>query len=160
MATDNGAAKDVRSSALWGTGNRGGEHRSSALWGRGGRGAAVACIAAFALLAPLAALAGSAKDTGSGGVGSGTYVQAGLLDQVDKNKNQKLHLIVQSAGGVGDAQAKITGLGASVRKQLNLIGAVAIDVTAGKLKSLAKQPGLIITPDSPVHTSGNTALYT
>ena len=30
-----------RGSALWGTGNRGGESRSNALWGKGGRGAIV-----------------------------------------------------------------------------------------------------------------------
>ena len=36
--THGGTSGGVRSSALWGTGNRGGEHRSSALWGTGNRG--------------------------------------------------------------------------------------------------------------------------
>src|SRR5262249_35544573 len=59
MATDNRPPSDVRKSALWGTGNRGGEHRSSALWGRGGRGAGVGLVAACVLLAPIAAFAGN-----------------------------------------------------------------------------------------------------
>jgi serine protease AprX len=91
--------------------------------------------------------------SGSGDIGSGTYVAPGLLDKAKHSNDQKLHVIVQSSGGVGDAQAKVTGLG-SVRAQLNLIGAVAIDVTAGKLATLAKQPGLVITPDAPVHSTG------
>jgi serine protease AprX len=151
LATNNQPPSDVRKSALWGTGNRGGEHRSSALWGRGGRGAVTALVAAFVLLAPIAVLAdgGGSSSSGSGG----SYVAPGLLDKANTNSNQKLHVIVQSSGGVGDAIAKVTGLG-SVRTQLNLIGAVAIDVTAGKLATLAKQPGLTITPDAPVHSTG------
>ena len=47
-----------RNSALWGTGGRGGD-RSSVLWGKGGPGVVVACMFAFVLAAPLAALAKS-----------------------------------------------------------------------------------------------------
>jgi serine protease AprX len=161
MATDIQPPSDARNSALWGTGNRGGEHRSSALWGRGGRGAVTALVAAFVLLAPIAAFADGVKGSSSGsdGTGSGTYVAPGLLDKAKQDGNQKLHVIVQSSGGVDDAQTKVTGLG-NVRAQLNLIGAVAMDVTAGKLATLAKQPGLVITPDAPVHLTGTgSALY-
>ena len=45
-------ARSERSSALWGTGSRGGD-RSSVLWGKGGRGIVVSCLAALALAAPL-----------------------------------------------------------------------------------------------------------
>jgi murein DD-endopeptidase MepM/ murein hydrolase activator NlpD len=49
-----------RSSALWGTGNRGGEHRSNALWGSGrGRSLVTATVAALALIVPLGATAGN-----------------------------------------------------------------------------------------------------
>jgi hypothetical protein len=41
-----------------------------------------------------------------------------------------------------------------VRRRLEVIGAVAIDITAGKLAALSKQPGLTITPDSSVHLAG------
>ena len=53
-------ARSERGSALWGTGSRGGD-RSSVLWGKGGRGILVSCIAAFALAAPMAAMADSGK---------------------------------------------------------------------------------------------------
>ena len=48
---------ETRSSALWGTGNRGGESRSNALWGKGGRGALTALAAMLAISVPLAASA-------------------------------------------------------------------------------------------------------
>jgi serine protease AprX len=158
LATDHRPPSDVRKSALWGTGNRGGEHRSSALWGRGGRGAVTALVASFVLLAPIAAFADGGT-SGSDGKGGGSYVAPGLLDKAnqDGNKDNKLHVIVQSADGVVGAENAIHGLGANERAQLNLIGAIAIDVTAGKLKSLAKQPGLVITPDAPVHSTGLTS---
>ena len=44
-----------RSSALWGTGNRGGDSRSNALWGKGGRGLVTALVAVLVVAAPLAA---------------------------------------------------------------------------------------------------------
>src|SRR5918992_1084888 len=46
---------EQRSSALWGTGNRGGDSRSNALWGKGGRGLVTALIAVLVVAAPLAA---------------------------------------------------------------------------------------------------------
>ena len=51
-----------RSSALWGTGNRGGDSRSNALWGKGGRGLVTALVAVLVVAAPLAA--GARKDDG------------------------------------------------------------------------------------------------
>ena len=53
------APSGSRSSALWGTGNRGGESRSNALWGKGGRGRLLMTIALVALAAPIAAVADS-----------------------------------------------------------------------------------------------------
>src|SRR4029079_5915059 len=52
-----GIRNETRSSALWGTGNRGGESRSSALWGKGGRGAITALAAMLVLSVPFAASA-------------------------------------------------------------------------------------------------------
>jgi len=110
----------------------------------------LAALAACTLLLPLAA---GAKD-GAPGNGGQTFVTPGLLDKAAADPGRKLHVIVQSSAGATDASNKITGLGAGVRKRLDLIGAVAIDITAGKLASLAKQPGLTITPDSSVHLTG------
>ena len=50
-----GKRAEQRSSALWGTGNRGGETRSNALWGKGGRGFVTALVAMLAISVPLAA---------------------------------------------------------------------------------------------------------
>jgi hypothetical protein len=44
-----------RSSALWGTGDGGGDSRSSAFWGKGGRGLVTALVALLVVGAPLAA---------------------------------------------------------------------------------------------------------
>jgi serine protease AprX len=143
MRATSGFRNGVRTNALWGSGSG---KRGNALWGRGGRGIALTALAVLTLALPLAAGAKSGRP----GVGDPSYVSAGLLDKAAKNPGQKLHLIVQSAGGTSDAQKKLVGLGAQVRRQLNLIGAVAVDITAGKLASLAKQPGLTITPDASV----------
>ena len=55
MRINGGNRGETRSSALWGTGNRGGESRSNALWGKGGRGALTALAAMLAICVPLAA---------------------------------------------------------------------------------------------------------
>ena len=86
-----------RSSALWGTGNRGGEHRSNALWGSGrGRGLVTATVAALALVVPLGATAG----TGNG------YLTPGLAKKADTNPNEKVRVIVQSTSGMAAAEGQ------------------------------------------------------
>jgi serine protease AprX len=182
LATDNRPPSDVRKSALWGTGNRGGEHRSSALWGRGGRGAVTALVAAFVLLAPLAAFAGGGNSGKGNGGGNGgpsgapgwqkkyggavdnniagsTFVQNSLWQQAKQHGNDTIHVIIQSVDGVGAAQNAFAGAGDRsdgdrVNKQLNLIGAVAVDIKAKRLDKLARNQNLIITPDAPVHSTG------
>src|SRR5262249_29107026 len=156
------------------TGNRGGESRSSALWGRSGRGAVVALVAAFALLAPLAAFAGGGNGNGNGpksaffkkgwakqyggatdgGIADPTFVQNGLWQQAKQHGNDRIHVIIQSASGSGDAEAAFgkadnLGDGDRLSKRLNLVGAIAVDIRAKRLAKLAQNPNLIITPDSP-----------
>jgi serine protease AprX len=161
MRNSRDSRNGIRSNALWGSGSRGDSRRNTlwgsgtgkrgnALWGRGGRSIVLTALAACTLLLPLAA---GAQDGGPGNHGQ-TFVTPGLLDKAAKDPGQKLHVIVQSSSGTGDATNKIAGLGAGVRKRLDLIGAVAIDITAGKLAVLSKQPGLTITPDSSVHLTG------
>ena len=132
-----------RSSALWGTGNRGGEHRSNALWGsRRGRGFVTAAVAALALVVPLGATAGS---------GNG-YLTPGLAKKADSNPGEKVRVIVQATGGVSVAEghAKAYGL---VKKQLQSADGVAVELTAGQLRKLEQIPGLTITPDVQVHVN-------
>jgi len=160
----NSPRSETRSNALWGSSSRGGETRSNAmwgrsgrranaLWGRGGRGLVLGIVAALTIAVPLGATASSKSASSSGG-NNATFIAPGLLAGAEKNPGQKLHVIIQSSGGAADAKAKIKGLGADVRKNLDLIGAVAVDITAGKLDSLRKQDGLTITADAPIKLSG------
>src|SRR5438105_5859635 len=148
MRDTGGFRNGVRTNALWGSGSG---KRGNALWGRGGRGIALTALALVTLALPLAA---GAKG-GRPGIGDATYVAPGLLDKAAQDPGHKLHLIIQSAAGASDAGTKLVGLGADVRRRLDLIGAVAVDITAGKLAALAKQPGLTITPDASVHLAGS-----
>ena len=55
MSRDNsGTHGETRSSALWGTGNRGGDSRANALWGKGGRGFIAILSVLFVTAIPLA----------------------------------------------------------------------------------------------------------
>ena len=147
MRNPGGFKNGVRTNALWGSGSG---KRGNALWGRGGRGIALTALAVVTLALPLAA---GAKG-GRPGVGDPSYVSPGLLEKAAQDPGHKLHLIIQSSAGTSDARANSLGLGAQVRRQLDLIGAVAVDITAGKLAVLAQKPGLTITPDASVHLAG------
>jgi serine protease AprX len=110
----------------------------------------MAALAALTLVVPLSAGA----DNGGKGNGNGTYITPGLLENAGSKPNQKLHVIIQSTDGVSGAADSIKGLGADIRRRLQSADAVAVDITAGKLASLAKHSGLTITPDSTVKLSG------
>ena len=146
---------DVRASALWGAGSRKGELRSSALWGKGGRRVAGALLAVVALALPLGAAAGNA-DKGKGKGKGATYVSPGLLKAAHDNPGTKVRIIVQSSNGVSDADKALRGAG-SLKKQLKLVGAVAVEVPAAKINELAKFNGLTITPDAPTRVSGSAS---
>jgi serine protease AprX len=148
-----------RNSALWGTGNRGGESRSNALWGKGGRGALLSVVAAFALMVPLAASAGSSSSSKKNpGTDNVTWIAPALTDYASRNPDKTVSVIIQSADGLSGAKNAYTGLGlpGGVRKELGLVGAVAVDLPANKLSKLASTPGLLVTPDANVKVSGST----
>ena len=151
MRDSTGWKRGVRGNALWGNGSRG-DSRKNALWGSGGRDGrrlALTALAALTLVVPLSAGA----DNGGGG-GNGSFISPGLLDKGSKDPGKKIHVIIQSADGASEAEKSVTGLGAAIRRRLNSANAVAVDITAGKLASLAKKSGLTITPDATVHLSG------
>jgi serine protease AprX len=156
MRDSTGWKRGVRSNALWGSGSRG-ESRKNALWGSGGRDGrrfATAALAALTLVIPLSAGA----DDGGSGSGQGTFISPGLLTKASTDPGKKLHVIVQSRNGVSDALDSVNGLGVDLRRRLASANAVAIDITAGKLASLAKQSGLTVTPDATVHlTAANSS---
>src|SRR3954454_3471756 len=147
-------ARSERGSALWGTGSRGGD-RSSVLWGKGGRGVLVSCVAAFALAAPMAALADSGKDSGKDkgkGPIASSFIAPSLLSATGK-----VDVIIQSSKGTSEAVSKAKGLGVFQKdmKQLHLIGAVEAVVPASQLKKLEGVPGLIVTPNANVKLAGS-----
>jgi serine protease AprX len=152
VSKQGGTRGEIRTSALWGTGSRGGESRSSALWGKGGRGFVTTLAAVFLLGVPLIA---SADNGSKKGLGPGTYVTPGLLRLADEHPGTKIDVIVQSTGGVDGADDASKSAGGSVMKKLKLVGAVSMRIPAARLNSLAKLPGLTITPDAPVKVSGS-----
>ena len=143
-----GACGDVRSSALWGTGNRGGDHRSNAQWGKRGRGAVAAAITALALAAPFGA--GAAPPSGS-------YVAPGVLQAAEKNPNGKIRVIIQSAAGKSRARDAARGSGGEVYASFDSVSGVAADLPARAVQALSKASGLTITLDAPVKVSGYTS---
>src|SRR4051812_16601819 len=142
-------ANTERNSALWGTGGRGGD-RSSVLWGKGGRGVVVAMLA-LALSAPVAATANSGK---SSAPVANNFIAPSLL-----NAKGKVDVIIQSTGGLADANAKMTGLGVFQKdvKQLGLINAVEATVPASQIKKLQGVSGIVVTPDASVQVSSNSS---
>jgi hypothetical protein len=106
------APAESRSSALWGTGNRGGGQRSSALWGKGGRPFVSLGVLVLALTLPVAALAAGVSNKGQGGPkrnGNGTYVPQALLDLAHANPGGKLRVIVQADQGMSYAKNAFKG---------------------------------------------------
>jgi serine protease AprX len=146
-----------RNSALWGTGNRGGDSRSNALWGKGGRGAAMLVVAALAMVLPIGASAmhRSLQKQSSGA----TYIAPSLTQfAATHNGGTKVNVIIQSSGGVAGATSAVVGLGNGLgnTKNLDLVGGVAVTIPANKLDKLAQTSGLIVTPDAPTHQDGLT----
>src|SRR3954454_865758 len=143
-------ANTERNSALWGTGGRGGD-RSSVLWGKGGRGVVVAMLS-LALMAPVAAMADAGKNASA--PVANNFIAPSLL-----TAKGKVDVIIQSTGGLADANAKMTGLGVFQKdiKQLALIGAVEATVPASQIKKLQGVSGITVTPDAQVQVSAAPA---
>lgn len=161
-SSERGRTRDLRSSALWGTGGRGGDSRSSALWGKGGRGFVVTAVAVLALGAPLAATAAPGGhgpkqfDGPSASAPNQTYVAPDLQDKAKKHPTDWTRVIIQSSGGATDALSKAKGLGplAHLGRNLNLVNGVSVNLPARLIDRLSKVPGLSVTPDLPVKSSG------
>ena len=157
------APSGSRSSALWGTGNRGGESRSNALWGKGGRGRLLMTIALVALAAPIAAVADSGRSKSARAQPAPTYIAPSLLAKAQTTPSQLVKVIIQSTSGASKAASAfkhadkidsilgvIDGDREVIKAKYNFVNSVAVTIKAGKLRHLAKVPGLTITPDSVV----------
>ena len=163
MRTDSGKRNEERSSALWGTGSRGGETRSNALWGKGSRGFVTALVAALAVCVPLASSSNNDKPAIAKAHRSGvflvkrTYIAPVLEKRATKRPNTKMPVIIQSNSRfVLNHQVRtiLERSGIKKFKKLRLIDGVAATISAGHLADLASVQGLTVTPDAPVHVSG------
>jgi serine protease AprX len=152
---------EQRSSALWGTGNRGGETRSSALWGKGGRGIVTALVAALAVSVPLASSSIGHKHHAVSHRGfrnwlHQTYVAPVLSKHALTKPNSKLQVIVQADSSfVLTHQVRNVFRKAGIKhlKNLKLIDAVGVTIDANELHALSQIKGLTVTPDAPVKVS-------
>jgi serine protease AprX len=156
----NGNRGETRSSALWGTGNRGGESRSNALWGKGGRGALTALVAMLAISVPLAASSPAGKYQYKLDL-QHTYIAPILAKRAKSNPGTEVSVIVQSDPSFDSSQLEVKQLlrraGISPRRQLGLVDGLAVTMPAKWLDKLEDIKGLTVTPDAPVHVSGYTS---
>jgi serine protease AprX len=157
IGKSNSPRGEHRSSALWGTGNRGGDSRSNALWGKGGRGLVTALCAVLVVAAPLAA--GAQKHDRSGlRVASGTYVDPILLAKAKTSPSELVDVVIQSDGGTRDAREALEDVdaddgGQKVTRKLRFIGSVAATIKANRVHKLARIAGLTVTYDARVKLS-------
>jgi serine protease AprX len=161
MSRDNGGTRnETRSSALWGTGNRGGDTRANALWGKGGRSLGAILTVLFVTAIPLAG-AGKANKQKTGAAPAATYVDPVLEAKANMTPNALVNVIIQSDEGLSGAASAFrkaddadTG---TDREQLNdefrFVSSVSATMKAKKVLLLARQPGLTITSDSRVKLS-------
>jgi serine protease AprX len=155
-----GTHSETRSSALWGTGNRGGDSRANALWGKGGRGLGAILTVLFVTAIPLAGAGKQAKQAGPKLQPS--YVDEYLLAKAHTKPNSLVKVIIQSPYGVNGAHKAFQNADKqdssldkeSVKDKYKFVGSVAATIEAGKVLKLAKIPGLTITHDSQVKLSG------
>ncbi|HET7855630.1 MAG TPA: S8 family serine peptidase [Gaiellaceae bacterium] len=154
-----------RSSALWGTGNRGGDSRSNALWGKGGRGLVTALVAVLVVAAPLAAGARKGEGKRPLFVNATTHVDAILLAKAESQPDELVKVIIQgklARGGVKYATEAFhqvqdrSGhkLGETLKDTYPFVDSVSATVRARKIYQLARVPGLTVTFDAPVKLSG------
>jgi serine protease AprX len=157
-----------RSSALWGTGNRGGDSRSNALWGKGGRGLVTALVAVLVVAAPLAA--GAQKENQRQvRPADNTYIDPVLLAKAKSTPNELVPVIIQGDQGIGNASDAFQDADHSedsrkgkddaerINRKLRFVGSLAVELKAKKMFFLARIPGLTVTYDARVKLSGYTS---
>jgi serine protease AprX len=157
MSRHSGGTPDgTRSSALWGTGNRGGDSRANALWGKGGRGLLAVLTVLFVTTIPLAQASRSPDPT--------TYLDPLLEAKAHTTPNALVNVIIQSNDGTSDAEnayhaagnGDAFGNGENLNRRLRLVGSVSATMKAKRVLVLARRPGLTITSDARVKLDNAT----
>jgi len=161
MSRDNsGTHSETRSSALWGTGNRGGDSRANALWGKGGRGFVAILTVLFVTAIPLA---GAGKTSKAQPDPAPTYVDPYLEAKAQMTPSALVSVIIQSSKGASDAKDAYADADRTdsrsdretFKDEFKFVSSVAVTLKAGKIRMLARIPGLTITHDSKVKLSGS-----
>ena len=145
-----GQRRDVRASALWGSGKRGTGSRSNALWGSGKRRTALLATLVLTLVVPL----GASAVPGPKGIEA--FVAPGLLTSAQSRPADKFSVIVQGKGGnqAAHAVAGVLGLSMKAARTFSSIDGVAIDLTGAQILTLAADKHVTaITADSRVRLS-------
>jgi serine protease AprX len=150
-----GSRRDVRASALWGSGKRGTGSRGNALWGSGKRRTALLTAVALTLVIPLGASAvpGSGKN-----VPLQAFVAPGLLTNAQAHADQTFAVIVQGKGRNQAAKAvgEVLGLAKKAVKELRSIDGVAVELTGAQILALAADKQVTaITADARVRLSSS-----
>ena len=157
MSRQNCGARGTRSSALWGTGNRGGDSRANALWGKGGRLLGAILTVLFVTAVPLAG-----ADDGDGHrtpEQAASYLDPLLEAKAHTTPNAYVKVIIQrdrSTSAAADAfqEAGSTDGGRTrheqVKDEYDFLGAVSVTIKAKKVPALARIPGLTITSDATI----------
>jgi serine protease AprX len=157
MSRDNsGTHGGTRSSALWGTGNRGGDSRANALWGKGGRSLGAILTVLFVTAIPLAGAGKLAKQAPGQ---APSYLDPALEARAHTTPNAYIRVIIQSnrsastaANAFQNADNADGALGdrERVMGKFNFLSSVAVTIKAKKVLALARIPGLTLTSDSKV----------
>ena len=145
-----GQRRDVRASALWGSGKRGTGSRSNALWGSGKRRTALLATLVLTLVVPLGASAGPGPKSIT------AFVAPGLLTSAQSRPADKFSVIVQGKGGnqAAHAVADVLHLSLKTARTFSSIDGVAVDLTGAQIVTLAADKHVTaITADSRVRLS-------
>jgi serine protease AprX len=147
-----GQRKDVRGSALWGSGKRGTGSRGNALWGSGKRRTALLATLALMLTVPL----GASAVTGTTSGDTTAFVAPSLLSSALARPNDTFAVIVQGKAGNQAAHAVADVMGLSVKnvRELRSIDGVAVELTGAQILALASDKQVVaITADARVRLS-------
>jgi serine protease AprX len=151
-----GLRRDVRGSALWGSGKRGTGSRGNALWGSGKRRTALLATLAIMLTVPFGASAGGSK---GGPNAYEAFVAPSLLSSARARPSDTFSVIVQGAHGrqASHAVADVMGLKKKDVRDLDSIDGVSVDLTGAQVVALlADRRVTAITGDAPVRLSASS----
>jgi serine protease AprX len=147
-----GHRRDVRASALWGSGKRGSGSRSNALWGNGKRRTALLATLVLTLVVPLGASAVPGPKIES-------FVAPALMSSAQAHPGDTFSVIVQGRGGNQAAHtvAKVIGVSMKTARSFSSIDGVAVDLTGAQVLAVAADKHVTaITTDARVRLAAVT----